>query len=59
VDHTSVVVLFRSLCFKVDAGPSGDHVDDSAVWWFGEAFLLGCWRGVVIVWWIWVVCRRW
>jgi membrane-bound metal-dependent hydrolase YbcI (DUF457 family) len=57
VVHTSVVVPFLPLCFEVHAGPSGDHVDDSAVWLFGEVFLLGC-LGVMVLW-IWVMRRRW
>jgi hypothetical protein len=55
--HTSIVVPFLPLRFKVHAGPSGDHVDDSAIWLFGEIFLLGC-LGVVMVLWIWVMWRR-
>jgi hypothetical protein len=33
-------------------------VDDSAIWLFGEVFVLGC-LGVVMVLWIWVMRRRW
>ncbi len=40
--HTSVVVPFLPLRFEVHAGPSGDHVDDFAIWLFGEVFLLWC-----------------
>jgi hypothetical protein len=45
------------LRLEVDAGPSGDHVDDSTIWLLGEVFLLW-WLGVVWVVWIWVM-RRW
>jgi hypothetical protein len=56
--HASVVVPFLPFCFEVNVGPSGDDVDDSMIWWFGEVFLLGC-LGVVMVWWIWVMRRWW
>jgi hypothetical protein len=57
VVNTSVVVPLLSLYFKVHAGPSGDHMDDSAIWLFGKVFLLWC-LGVIMVVLIWVV-RRW
>jgi hypothetical protein len=55
--HTSVVVPFLPLRFEVHAGPSGDHVDDSAIWLFGKVFLLWC-LGMIMVVWIWVMPRR-
>jgi hypothetical protein len=42
VVNTSVVVPLLPFRFEVHAGPSGDHVDDSAIWLFGEVFLLWC-----------------
>jgi hypothetical protein len=39
--------------------PLSDHVDDSAIWWIREFFLFGCLQGVVGVWKIWVMRRRW
>jgi hypothetical protein len=55
--NTSVVVPLLSLRFKVHARPSGDHMDDSTIWLFGEVFLLW-WLGVIMVVWIWVM-QRW
>jgi hypothetical protein len=37
------------LRFEVDAGPSGDHVNDSAIWLLGEVFLLWWLRVVLVV----------
>jgi hypothetical protein len=45
------------LCLEVAAGPSGDHVDDSAILLIGEVFLF--WRlGVNLVVWVRVMRRR-
>jgi hypothetical protein len=52
-----VMIPLLPLRFKVDVGPSGDHVDDSAIWLLGEVFLLWC-LGVILVVWIWVMRRR-
>jgi hypothetical protein len=57
VVNTLIVVPLLLLRFKVHAGPSGDHVDDSAIWLFSEVFLLWC-LGVIMVVWIWVMRRR-
>jgi uncharacterized membrane protein YhaH (DUF805 family) len=57
VVNTSVVVPLMPLCFEVHAGPVGDHMDDSAIWLFGEVFLLWC-LGVILVVCIWVMRRR-
>ena len=40
VVDASVVIPLLPLRFEVNAGPSGDHVDDSAIWLLGEVFLL-------------------
>jgi hypothetical protein len=45
------------LRFEVDAGPSGDHVDDSAIRLLDEVFLLWC-LGVILVVWVHVMRRR-
>jgi hypothetical protein len=42
VVDASVVVPLLSLCVKVDAGPSSDHVDDSAIRLISEVFLFWC-----------------
>jgi hypothetical protein len=55
--NASIIIPLLSLNFKVDAGPSGDHVDDSAIWLLGEVFLLWC-LGVILVVWVWVMRRR-
>jgi hypothetical protein len=39
---TPVMIPLLSLRLKVDAGPSGDHVNDSAIWLIDEVFLLWC-----------------
>ena len=56
--NPSVVLFFLPLVFEFSVGPSGDHVDDSPIWLFGEVFLLGCLE-VVMVLWIWVMRRQW
>jgi hypothetical protein len=48
VVDTPVMIPLLSLRFEVDAGPSGDHVDDSAIWLLGEVFMLWC-LGVILV----------
>jgi hypothetical protein len=57
VVNTSVMIPLLALRFEVHARPSGDHMDDSAIWLFGEVFLLWC-LGVIMVGWI-RVMRRW
>jgi hypothetical protein len=39
---TPIMIPLLPLRLEVDAGPSGDHVDDSAIRLIGEVFLL--WR---------------
>jgi hypothetical protein len=39
---TSVMIPLLPLRLKVDVGPSGDHVDDSAIRLIGDVFLLWC-----------------
>jgi hypothetical protein len=57
VVDTLIVVPFLPLRLEVHARPSGDHVDDSAIWLLDEVFLLWC-LGVIMVVWIWVMRRR-
>jgi hypothetical protein len=38
----SVVIPLLPLCLEVNAGPSGDHVNDSAIRLIGEIFLFWC-----------------
>jgi hypothetical protein len=45
---TPVVIPLLTLRLKVNAGPSGDHVNDSAIRLIGEVFLLWC-LGVILV----------
>jgi hypothetical protein len=52
---TPVMIPLLSLCLKVDARPSGDHVDDSAIWLIGEVFLL---RRLVVILVVWVRMMR-
>jgi hypothetical protein len=54
---TSVMISLLSLCLEVDAGPSGDHVDDSTIRLIGEVFLFWCF-GVILVMWIWLMRRQ-
>jgi hypothetical protein len=42
VVDTSVMIPLLPLCLEVDAGPSSDHVDDSAIRLIGEVFLFWC-----------------
>jgi hypothetical protein len=44
------MIPLLSLRFEVDAGPSGDHVDDSAVRLLDEVFLLWCLGVILVVW---------
>jgi hypothetical protein len=53
---TPIVIPLLSLRLEVDAGPSGDHVNDSAIRLIGEVFLLWC-LGVILVVWV-LVMRR-
>jgi hypothetical protein len=57
VVDASVVIPLLPLCLEVNAGPSGDHVDDSAIWLIGEVFLLWRWWVILVVW-VWVMRRR-
>jgi hypothetical protein len=53
----SVVIPLLSLRVEVDAGPSGDHVNDSAIRLISEVFLF--WRlGVILVVHVWLMRRR-
>jgi hypothetical protein len=54
---TSVVIPLLSLRLEVDAGPSGDHVNDFAIQLISEVFLLWC-LGVILVVWV-LMMRRW
>jgi hypothetical protein len=57
VVDTSVMIPLLPLRLEVDAGPSGDHVDDSAIRLIGEVFLFWC-LGVILVVWVWVMWRQ-
>jgi hypothetical protein len=57
VVDASVVIPLLPLRFKVNAGPSGDHVNDSAIRLIGEVFLFWCF-GVILVVWVWLMRRR-
>jgi hypothetical protein len=57
VVDTQVVIPLLSLRLEVDAGPSGDHVNDSAIRLIDEVFLLWC-LGVILVVWVLVMQRR-
>jgi hypothetical protein len=54
---TLVVIPLLSLRLEVDAGPSGDHVNDSAIRLISEVFLLWC-LGVILVVWVLVMQRQ-
>jgi hypothetical protein len=57
VVDASVVIPLLSLRFEVNAGSSGDHVNDSAIRLIGEIFLF--WSlGVILVVWIWLMPRQ-
>jgi hypothetical protein len=43
-----VVIPLLPLHVEVDAGPSGDHVNDSAIRLIGKVFLFWC-LGVILV----------
>jgi hypothetical protein len=51
---TPVMIPLLSLRLEVDAGPSGDDVNDSTIRLIDEVFLLG----VILVVWVWVMQRR-
>jgi hypothetical protein len=53
---TPVVIPLLSLCLEVYAGPSSDHVDDSAIRLIGKVFLLWRWWVILVVW-VWVMWR--
>jgi hypothetical protein len=57
VVNTPVKIPLLPLRFKVDAGPSGDHVDNSTIWLLGKVFLLWC-LGVILVVWVRVMQKR-
>jgi hypothetical protein len=57
VVDASVVVPILSLRVKVDAGPPGDHVNDSAIWLISEVFLFWC-LGVIWVVDVWLMRVR-
>jgi hypothetical protein len=54
---TPVVIPLLSLRLEVNDGPSGDHVNDSAIRLIGEVFLLWC-LGVILVVWVLVMRRQ-
>jgi hypothetical protein len=54
---TPIVIPLLPLRLEVYAGPSGDHVDDSAIRLIGEVFLLWRWWVILVVW-VWVMRRR-
>jgi hypothetical protein len=65
VVDTSVMIPLLPLCLEVDAGPSDDHVDDSASSISLEVFLfwslgviLVVWVGLILVVWVRVMQRR-
>jgi hypothetical protein len=55
--EASVVIPLLPLCFEVNAGPSGDNVNDFAIRLIGEVFLFWC-LGVILVVWVWLMRRR-
>jgi hypothetical protein len=57
VVDASVVIPLLLLRLEVNAGPSGDHVDDSAIWLIGEVFLFWC-LGVILVVWVRLMRRQ-
>jgi hypothetical protein len=48
VVDASVVIPLLPLCLEVNAGPSGDHVNDSTIRLIDEIFLFWC-LGVILV----------
>jgi hypothetical protein len=61
VVDASVVVPLLSLHIEVDAGPSSDHVNDSAIRLISEVFLFWC-LGVILVVDVWLMRvqrRKW
>jgi hypothetical protein len=57
VVDVAVVVPLLSLRVEVDAGPSSDHVNDSAIWLISEVFLFWC-LGVILVVDVWLMRVR-
>jgi hypothetical protein len=57
VVDASVVIPLLSLRVEVDAGPSGDHVNDSAIRLINEVFLFWC-LGVILVVDVWLMRRQ-
>jgi hypothetical protein len=57
VVDTLVMIPLLPLRLEVDAGPSGDHVDDSAIRLIGEVFLFWC-LGVILVVWVRLMRRQ-
>jgi hypothetical protein len=57
VVDASVVIPLLPLRIEVCAGPSGDHVDDSAIRLIGEVLLLRRWWVILVVW-DWLMRRR-
>jgi hypothetical protein len=51
------VIPLLPLHFEVNAGPSGDHVNDSMIRLIDEIFLFWC-LGVILLVWIWLMWRR-
>jgi hypothetical protein len=49
VVDASVVIPLLPLRVEVDTGPSGDHVNDSAIWLIGEVFLFWCLVVILVV----------
>jgi hypothetical protein len=57
VVDASVVIPLLPLRLEVNAGPSGDHVDDSVIRRIGEVLLFWC-LGVIFVVWVRLMRRR-
>jgi hypothetical protein len=57
VVDASIVIPLLLLRFEVNAGPSGDRVNDSTIRLIGEIFLFWC-LGVILVVWVWLMRRR-
>jgi hypothetical protein len=51
------VIPLLPLRFEVNAGPLGDHVNDSTIRLIGEVFLFWC-LGVILVVWVWLMRRQ-
>ena len=52
-----IVIPLLPLRLEVNAGPSGDHVNYSAIQLIGEVFLFWC-LGVILVVWVRLMRRR-